>query len=197
MRPPCATANICGGAFVRPLVCNGMMHKAISNKFSLDSKICLTYYQHSPAAMETSMPWISESLTSNRSLSFNVWRSICWSLIIAKMMPSFMIVNCFSKLFAVSCQQTWPDNGTGAWLGRRSHFLRQITSYHIGSLMLCAPNYALISLLNSPLQRHKLETIWAVAKASEREQPFSVPSGIRSQYRRAVQVYKFQRKRKR
>jgi hypothetical protein len=53
--------------FVNWAANKGMMHEAISDTFSTDQKICLAYYYNlSPDARETIVPWISESLKSDK-----------------------------------------------------------------------------------------------------------------------------------
>jgi hypothetical protein len=44
----------------------GVFSKAISDEFSMDRKICLEYYERSGAVREKILPWISESLKSDK-----------------------------------------------------------------------------------------------------------------------------------
>jgi hypothetical protein len=56
--------------FVKWAAQKGMIHKATPDDFSTDPEICLSYYKHSRVIRETILPWISESLKSNRDFVF-------------------------------------------------------------------------------------------------------------------------------
>jgi hypothetical protein len=52
--------------FVKWAATKGMINKAVPHELSSDPEICLAYYKHSLAIREAILPWISESLKTNR-----------------------------------------------------------------------------------------------------------------------------------
>jgi hypothetical protein len=92
--------------FVKWAATKGMINKAVPHEFSSDPEICFSYYKHSRDVRESILPWISESLKTNRDF---VLKCVSFSPLILNFCKENEILYDFEVLQVAACKAVAKD----------------------------------------------------------------------------------------